>query len=55
MRAYEPRRAAYEAAAAAHLADAGGLEVERELGVAWFAMRGFDVHLMAVGGPMRKK
>lgn len=61
MRAYEPRRAAYEAAAAAHLADAG-LEreladagLERELGVGWFAMRGFDVHLMAVGGPMRKK
>ena len=52
MAAYEPRRAAYEAAAAAHLADAG---LEHELGVAWFAMRGLDVHLMAVGGPMRKK
>ena len=52
MDAYGARRAAYEVAAAAHLADAG---LERELGVAWFAMRGFDVHLMAVGGPMRKK
>ena len=36
----------------AHLAESG---LERELGVAWFAMRGFDVHLLAVGGPMRKK
>lgn len=51
--AYAPRRAAYEAAATAHLAVDAGLE--HELGVAWFAMRGFDVHLMAVGGPMRKK
>jgi hypothetical protein len=51
-REYEPRRAAYETAAAARLD--GDAPLERALGPAWFAMRGFDVHLLAVGGPMRK-
>ena len=32
----------------------GDAPLERALGPAWFAMRGFDVHLLAVGGPMRK-
>ena len=52
--AYEDVRADYEATAARLMAESGG-EPERKRGLtpAWVAMRGFDVHLMAVGGPMR--
>lgn len=47
---YAGRRRAYEAAAA-RLIGRGGLE--SQLGAEWFAVRGFDVHLLEVGGPMR--
>ena len=30
-------------------------EAERALGAEWFAMRGFDVLAMAVGGPLRRQ
>ena len=47
---YDKHRARYEDAARCELEG----DLEHELGEAWFAMRGFDVHVMAVGGPMRK-
>ena len=44
----------YEAAAAKHLlGGAATARVERDLGAKWFAMRGLDVKMMAVGGPLR--
>lgn len=52
--AYEPLRAAYESAAAKHLQrDGSSSSLESSLGAEWFAMRGFDVRLLRVGGPMR--
>ena len=51
MAAYEPLRAAYEAEAEKQIRASG---LEAQLGAPWFAMRGFDVHLMKIGGPMRK-
>ena len=45
-----------EAAAAKHLAKGPDAlqPLERRLGATWFAMRGFDNKMMAVGGPLRK-
>ena len=48
--AFEEAAAEYEEAAAQLMTDD---ERRRGLTPRWFAMRGFDVHLMAVGGPMR--
>ena len=50
--AYEEHRSAYEAASKRQLEESNGEEAQ--LGARWFAMRGFDVRLLLVGGPMRK-
>ena len=50
--AYEDHRSAYEAASKRQLEESDGEEAQ--LGARWFAMRGFDVRLLLVGGPMRK-
>lgn len=51
MAEYEARRAAYEGAAAERL---GEDEMRRGLDAKWVGMRGLDVRMMDVGGPMRK-
>ena len=48
---YHKERPAYMRAAEVHLSATDPLE--RRCTAEWFAMRGFDVKLMAVGGPMR--
>ncbi|KAL3929976.1 MAG: hypothetical protein SGPRY_001729 [Prymnesium sp.] len=57
---YEKERMLYEASAAHHLAHGEGMAEEHEvlecrLGIEWFAMRGYDVKLMAQGAPLRSK
>lgn len=56
LAAYCHERLGYEAAAARHLANAPVIteKLEQRLGVAWFAMRGYDVKMMAEGGPLRR-
>ena len=45
---------AYRAGAADGAAQRAASKLAVQLGHEWFAIRGFDVHLLAVGGPMRK-
>lgn len=53
--AFDEVRSEYIAAARRRLGQHSETKaLEDELGAEWFAMRGFDVHLMAVGGPLRK-
>ena len=47
---YEARRVSYEGAAAKLL---GEEETRRGLDAKWVGMRGLDVRMMAIGGPMR--
>ena len=49
---FAKEREHYMDSAHAHLSTAH--QLEEWLGAEWFAMRGFDVKLMAEGGPMRK-
>jgi hypothetical protein len=55
---YGKERAALEAAAKRHLARGGEAVIElhtleQRLGTTWFAMRGLDVKMVEVGGPLR--